>query len=83
MSIKLNIGKLSLPVDLDGFMTLAAEKQIETSPIQEKVLILLTSLPRHHRDPFDRLLIAQSFSTGIPLISADLKFDEYQVVRYW
>ena len=40
-------------------------------------------LPRHHRDPFDRLLVAQSMIEKIAIVSSDEKFDSYGVVRLW
>jgi PIN domain nuclease of toxin-antitoxin system len=40
-------------------------------------------LPEHHKDPFDRLLAAQSILEGIPLVSVDSQFDAYGVKRYW
>jgi PIN domain nuclease of toxin-antitoxin system len=40
-------------------------------------------LPFHHRDPFDRLLAAQSLELGVPLISVDAIFDRYGVERIW
>lgn len=41
------------------------------------------SLPPHHKDPFDRLLIAQAKNRGLPIISADPVFDEYGLKRVW
>jgi PIN domain nuclease of toxin-antitoxin system len=41
------------------------------------------TLPDHHRDPFDRLLVAQSLVEGIPLVSVDVRFDSYGVTRLW
>jgi len=41
------------------------------------------NLPRHHRDPFDRLLVAQSIIEKIAIVSSDEKFDSYGVVRLW
>lgn len=41
------------------------------------------ALPAHHKDPFDRLLIAQAMIKKLPLISADAIFDEYGVTRLW
>jgi PIN domain nuclease of toxin-antitoxin system len=41
------------------------------------------SLPFHHKDPFDRLLVAQALTEKIPIISADGMLDTYSVVRYW
>jgi PIN domain nuclease of toxin-antitoxin system len=40
-------------------------------------------LPRHHRDPFDRLLIAQAFDLNVPILSNDSTFDAYGVHRIW
>lgn len=40
-------------------------------------------LPGHHRDPFDRMLIAQSLAMGVPLVSNELIFDSYGVERIW
>lgn len=43
----------------------------------------LLNLPFHHRDPFDRLLIAQAMTEGIEIVSADTQFDAYPVKRTW
>jgi PIN domain nuclease of toxin-antitoxin system len=40
-------------------------------------------LPFHHRDPFDRLLIAQALVEGLPIIGADSAFDSYPIKRLW
>lgn len=41
------------------------------------------SLPLHHKDPFDRMLIAQTIAEGLPLISADAVFQDYEVLTVW
>ena len=41
------------------------------------------ALPGHHRDPFDRMLIAQAQAEGVPLVSVDSVFDSYGVTRIW
>jgi PIN domain nuclease of toxin-antitoxin system len=41
------------------------------------------NLPHHHRDPFDRLIIAQALSENVPVVSADPAFDPYGVTRVW
>jgi PIN domain nuclease of toxin-antitoxin system len=43
----------------------------------------LIELPMHHRDPFDRLLIAQAMVEGIPILSGDPSFEAYFVSRLW
>lgn len=82
--IKVSTGKLTLakPVDVffgermrqNGFLML---------PITLAHIARVATLPFHHRDPFDRLLIAQSLTEGIPLVSADTALDAYGVVRLW
>lgn len=57
--------------------------RIEISAITLDSLIRLTNLPFHHRDPFDRLIIAQSLGEGLPIISVDTEFDAYDVNREW
>ena len=51
--------------------------------IEPKHTARLTSLPFHHKDPFDRLLVAQAMVEGIPIISNDLVLDAYAVKRLW
>ena len=40
-------------------------------------------LPQHHRDPFDRLLVAESQLRGLPVLSCDPKLDDYGITRVW
>jgi PIN domain nuclease of toxin-antitoxin system len=44
---------------------------------------VLTSLPFYHRDPFDRLVIAQAMTEQVPVVSVDAAFDQYPVRRLW
>jgi PIN domain nuclease of toxin-antitoxin system len=44
---------------------------------------MVEGLVAHHRDPFDRLLIAQAMVEGLSLVSADVVFDQYSVSRLW
>ena len=46
-------------------------------------LAIVSTLPFHHRDPFDRLLAAQSITERLPIVSIDDKFDLYGVKRLW
>src|SRR5260370_26442194 len=46
-------------------------------------LAIVSVLPQHHRDPFDRLLVAQAIAEGSPILSADPAFDTYGVTRLW
>ncbi|WP_339381909.1 type II toxin-antitoxin system VapC family toxin [Calothrix parietina] len=56
---------------------------IEVIPIAREEIIVVSQLPLHHRDPFDRLLIAQSIVENIPILSADTIFDAYPIQRLW
>jgi len=46
-------------------------------------IITVSQLPLHHRDPFDRMLIAQAMVENIPVLSADTVFDAYPITRLW
>ena len=52
-------------------------------PIELAHTKIVATLPHHHRDPFDRLLIAQAMAEGMPIVGADTLFDAYGVVRLW
>ena len=80
MSIKFNLGKLILEPNYEEFV----EKEVTTSAIQLlnielEHLRINATLPFHHRDPFDRLIIAQSIGEDIPIVSIDSAFDKYSV----
>jgi PIN domain nuclease of toxin-antitoxin system len=83
MAIKVAIGKLDGAEILDHFervVRLAGYSVLETTVRQ---VIDSGLLPLHHKDPFDRLLIAQAMDLRIPLLSADTDFDLYGVKRIW
>jgi PIN domain nuclease of toxin-antitoxin system len=52
-------------------------------PITLEHIAVITTLPLHHRDPFDRMLIAQAIVENIPILSADQIFDAYPIKRLW
>ncbi|WP_339374043.1 hypothetical protein [Tolypothrix sp. PCC 7601] len=52
-------------------------------PIKVSHVAALITLPFHHKDPFDRLLVAQALTEEIPIISVDAILDNYAVTRYW
>lgn len=82
MAIKLSIGKLSLG---KAFERLIPEQMrlngIELLQIEMAHIIVATKLPFHHRDPFDRLLIAQAMVEQISIVSSDRAFDSYSIKR--
>jgi PIN domain nuclease of toxin-antitoxin system len=84
IAIKISIGKYQLPSSYDHWM----REQVTVNtfailPILIEHTAILTNLAFHHKDPFDRLIIAQSIFENIPVISADSAFDNYPVNRIW
>ena len=85
MAIKAGIGKLALAQPLETFVPAQMRANaIGLLPIEPRHAFHVAQLPLHHRDPFDRLLIAQSIVEGMPLLSADATFDDYAgLQRIW
>lgn len=85
IAIKFSLGKLSLPNDqYESFISeQLALNDIDVLPVTIKHLTILSTLPFYHRDPFDRLLIAQATVEQISIISADSMFDNYPIQRLW
>lgn len=84
MAIKVNAGKLALGM---SFPTLIQHhvlgNGIKILEIKADHLERFAQLPIHHRDPFDRMIIAQAIAENIPVISRDSAFDQYDVARRW
>jgi PIN domain nuclease of toxin-antitoxin system len=83
ISIKLNIGKLKIEHSIEDIYQLLAQLKIEILPIDRSDLDRYLTLPLHHRDPFDRLIISQAIDRELVLISADGSFKPYPVQRLW
>ena len=83
MTIKISIGKLKLNFSLEEMFEQIVYNGFTLLPILPKHLIQLSILPMHHNDPFDRLIIAQSKSENISVVSSDEKFNEYNIIRIW
>lgn len=82
--IKLNIGKLSLQADwADLFDREMSINGIQWLPIERKHGQTLVNLPLLHRDPFDRLLIAQAKAEGMTILTADRYIQQYDVPTLW
>jgi len=79
MGIKIAIGKLSLPLPLDSYVA-SWMQELGARPLEIKAAHALraAALPMHHRDPFDRMLIAQAQLEGMTLVSADEVFRKYK-----
>ena len=84
IAIKVNIGKYALKVSYDEFIQEAIhDNGFEILPIEPRHTSAVVALPRHHNDPFDRLLIAQAMVENISILSVDAVFDQYAVQRLW
>jgi PIN domain nuclease of toxin-antitoxin system len=77
--IKQRLGKLNSTMKIDKLFKLAQKNQIEILQINSDHLLKLSKLPLKHNDPFDRLIIAQSQSENLVVISKDEAFKEYQI----
>lgn len=84
MAIKVGLGKLAVSRPLyPEFARLLQEHGFEQLGISYRHASEVGRLPWHHRDPFDRLLIAQALVEGLPIVSVDPAFDHYAVTRIW
>jgi PIN domain nuclease of toxin-antitoxin system len=84
MQIKIQLGKLELSDALpDILKTQQVENNLQVLTIDVNHIWSLENLPNHHRDPFDRLLIAQAQTEGMTLVSADGIFELYDVDLLW
>jgi PIN domain nuclease of toxin-antitoxin system len=81
--IKLNIGKLKIGHTIEDIYTLLAQLKIEILSIERSDINRYLTLPLHHRDPFDRILIAQAIDRELVFVSADESFGAYSVQRLW
>jgi PIN domain nuclease of toxin-antitoxin system len=80
MGIKAGLGKLPLPEPIDRYLaSCLPELSARTLEIRADHAIQAAGLPLHHRDPFDRMLIAQAQVEGMVIVSADRAFDLYDV----
>jgi len=81
---KAQIGKLSLPLPAGPFLAgELSSNHVRLLPVSLSHVLRVEELPLHHRDPFDRLLIAQSIEEGWPVITADPWFARYPVDVIW
>ncbi len=84
IAIKVSLRKLEVPSPFTEFVIeQLRENAITLSTIKIEYLGGVATLPFHHRDPFDRLIIAQSLSENWPVIGRDEIFDAYKIERRW
>ena len=83
MAIKISLGKLAVKIPFNQIAKQIEENGFEILPITFEDLLTISALPFHHRDPFDRIIIAQGFNNGLTIISRDKSFDSYNLKIVW
>jgi PIN domain nuclease of toxin-antitoxin system len=83
MAIKISIGKLETTLPLDKIIKQINNNGFEILPIFPEHTLIVSKLKFHHRDPFDRIIIAQGLSEKMTIVSNELIFDKYKVKRIW
>lgn len=83
IAIKCKLNKLSLNADFDRILDFPDQNQIEILPISFDHIIKLNELDFYHRDPFDRIIIAQGMSENLTILTKDQNFSFYKVKALW
>lgn len=84
MAIKLSLGKLRLDEPIDSFIPAQlSANRFSLLEIGFRHTARVAKLPFHHRDPFDRLLVAQALEEGLTVVTSDAVFPKYGVKRLW
>jgi len=84
IAVKVRTGKLALIKPYVDFINDAFTfLRLRLLPVNVTYAAVLTTLPLHHRDPFDRLMIAQAMTDQMAILSADAAFDAYPITRIW
>lgn len=83
IAIKIKLNKLSLVSDFNKIAGFLTENQIEILPITFEHILALNDLEFHHRDPFDRIIIAQGISEEFTILTKDQNFSLYEAIILW
>lgn len=83
IAIKTSLGKLEVAIDIPAMISKIESNGFSILPIFPEHTICVSSLPFHHRDPFDRMLIAQTITEKIKIVSRDGVFDDYDIDCIW
>ncbi len=86
LAIKINIGKLDIPIGLESLMVLTKEAGIEMIPMNNRHILQYQSLEiqESHKDPFDRYIVSTALCEDMKILSCDSKFDLYgSAIRIW
>lgn len=84
IAIKMSLGKLEVEKPFEELIPHQLElNDIDVLAIEIAHLKKIAVMAFHHRDPFDRLIVAQSLVEQVPVVSIDTKFDDYGIERLW
>lgn len=83
MAIKLSLGKLILPKELNEIIVDTKSLNISILKINEEHILKVLKLPIIHKDPFDRIIISQAIVEKMKIISKDAFFDSYEITKVW
>ncbi len=83
VQIKHSLGKLGLTLPLSTLLAQQRANGLGILPVTVDHVLLLDTLPYHHKDPFDRLIIAQAIVEGASVVTADQAFSHYSVSTIW
>ena len=84
LAIKISLGKYTLHHPFEAFWSHGLMRTgFQVLQIEVRHAAIVATLPFHHRDPFDRMLIAQATADNLTIVSGDKQFDSYSVPRIW
>jgi PIN domain nuclease of toxin-antitoxin system len=83
MAVKASLGKLELPGSVEDLVRAQVARGYRTLAISATHAAVVEALPWHHRDPFDRLLVAQAMVERLPLVTRDPSFRSYGIATIW
>lgn len=84
IGIKVGLSKIVLTQPFSPWMNQAiSDLQVTVLPLSVEYVDVQSNLPKHHGDPFDRLIVAQAIVERVSIISADANLDAYGITRIW
>jgi PIN domain nuclease of toxin-antitoxin system len=83
IAVKYSLKRLELSKGLESFFNSVSEAELEILPISTSHILGIASLPFHHKDPFDRIIITQAIAENLTIISKDRQFKNYGVAVIW
>ena len=84
IAIKSGLGKLTLPTSCEEFITTCqSDLGFSVLSLELRHVCATERIELHHRDPFDRIIIAQALNEGLAILSQDSSFDSYGIQRIW